>query len=222
MQRTKPIYGNAPQDLGLINLSPNECMFWLYCPIKLPFSPLAVPMNLRQYLPIITAVRDHIIDDTENNQWNRWTRSYVYITAKTLWVDQGAPGNRPGWHSDGFLTDDLNYIWYDMNPTQFWEPGFQVSFSADHKQSLTEMDNLCSASPICRKTYPNKHLLKLDQTNIHRVNPNPQPGFRTFVKVSVSDQIYALEHNSINHGLPEFSPTYEPRKEFRNNPAGYR
>lgn len=213
MKRTQPIYGRAPQDLGLINLSPNECMFWLYCPIKLPFSSLAVPMNLRQYIPIITTVRDHV---------DNWTRSYVYITAKTIWVKPGAPGNRPGWHSDGFLTDDLNYIWYDMNPTQFWEPGFTVSFSADHQESLTEMSEICSASSDAYKTYPNKHLLKLDQTNIHRVNPDLQPGFRTFVKVSVSDQIYALEHNSINHMMPEFSPTYEPRKAERNNPAGYR
>jgi len=212
--RTAPIYGRPPIDMGFMDLECGEALFWLYCPIKLPQSALAIPMNLRQFIPIVHAVREDLAPHS-------WTQSYVYITAKTLWVEPGAPGNRPGWHSDGFLTKDINYIWYNMNPTVFWEPDFQVAFEADHQKSLPEMDNICSAAPDTHKVYPNKHLLLLDQTVIHRVNPDPQPGFRTFVKVSVSDQVYALEHNSINHMLPEFSPTYQPRKAERNNPAGH-
>ena len=33
MQMTDAIYGAPPVDLGLIDLSPVEMMFWLYCPI---------------------------------------------------------------------------------------------------------------------------------------------------------------------------------------------
>ena len=36
MELTDAIYGAPPIDLGFINLSPEEMMFWLYCPIKLP------------------------------------------------------------------------------------------------------------------------------------------------------------------------------------------
>ena len=30
------IYGALPKDLGLIDLSPVEMMFWMYCPISTP------------------------------------------------------------------------------------------------------------------------------------------------------------------------------------------
>lgn len=221
---TKPIYGNRPKDLGLIDLDPKELLLALYLPIKLPYGALAIPQTFRQFNPIISAVRDHLTDEGDLYKWDHWTRSYIYLTAKTCWVNEGNPGNRPGWHSDGFLTDDLNFIWYNMNPTVFWEPTpkFTVGFTADHQESLKEMDTICNACSDTWTVYPDKHLLLLDQTVLHRVNPNAKAGFRTFVKVSVSDQIYALERNSINHMLPEFAnpEDYQPRLTTRNNPAG--
>lgn len=45
------------------------------------------------------------------------------------------------------------------------------------------------------------------------------PGMRTFVKVSVSDKLYALRGNSINHKLGLVAE-YGPRGEERNCPIG--
>lgn len=210
--RTLPIYGNPPVVVKPIQISPEESLFCLYLPIKLPHSTLAVPPTYRQFNQIIDAVRKHEAPHT-------WTKSYVYLTAKHVWVEEGAPGNRPGWHADGFLTNDRNYVWYDMNPTEFWEPDFRVTFEADHNKSLSEMEERVSASNAFIKTYSNKLLLRLDETVIHRVNPAPKAGFRTFVKVSVSDQIYALKRNSINHMI-DTDWKYTDRTAERNNPAG--
>lgn len=212
MNLTDKIYGEKPVDLGLVDLSPVEMMCWLYCPIKLPDSPLLyVPDNLVQFAPIIaTAMAD---------AGDRIRESYVYITAKTLWVTPENPGNRPGWHSDGFLTDDLNYVWSDTNPTEFWEPELRFRFPADHSASLPQMDAVAEADSAHVRTYPNKHLLRLDQTVIHRVGLDVKVGMRCFVKISVSRERYALRGNSVNHALAA-DWDYKERQAERNCPIG--
>lgn len=202
------LYGDAPIDLGLIDLSPKEMMFWMYCPIKLPGQHLErYPANLRQFMPIVSAVDL----DLGNNEI--WLNSYVYLTAKTLWVSKDNPGNRPGWHSDGFMTDDLNYIWSDRCGTEFWEPPFRTTFTQDHHASLAEMEVMAALGPV--QTYPDKHLLRLDEKVIHRVAENLTSGMRTFVKVSVSKHRYDLEGNSVNHAFPKWE--YAPRGAERNH-----
>ncbi|WP_439357737.1 hypothetical protein [Bradyrhizobium sp. DASA03007] len=202
------LYGTAPIDLGLIDLSPKEMMFWMYCPIKLPGQQMErCPANLRQFMPIIAAVDADLDND-------RWVNSYVYLTAKTLWVSKDNPGNRPGWHSDGYMTDDFNYIWSDRCGTEFWQPNQLRPFSRDHHASLAEMEAAAAYEPQI-VTYPDKHLLRLDEFVIHRVAENLTPGMRTFVKVSVSEHRYDLEGNSINHVFPRWE--YVPRGVERNH-----
>lgn len=215
--RTDAIYGNLPVDLCLVDISPVEQMAWLYCPIKLPGQlVVTIPPNLAQFMPIINAV----VADVVSIDADLWPDSYVYLTAKRLWVTADSPGNRPGWHSDGFLTDDLNYIWSDGNPTVFWGREIRkVSFTADHTASMAEMEAICEPDVCAHYRYSNKHLLRLDQTVMHKVGPVANPGFRSFVKVSVSKDLYALEGNSINHDLP-LGHTYQARADVRNNPAG--
>lgn len=212
MQKTNSIYGALPVDLGLVDLSPSEMMFWLYCPIKLPRQmDCVVPKSLRQFTPIINAA----IKDCSNIVYDR----YVYITAKTLWATSENPGNRPGWHSDGFLTDDLNYIWCDANPTVFFHDGVNHAFISDHKDSLSEMDALCEPNVQSQFAMPVKHLLRLDQAVLHKVATNINPGVRTFVKISVSRYRYTLRGNSINHDLaPDWE--YSERQQDRNCPIG--
>ncbi|MBZ5864318.1 hypothetical protein LAG72_24625, partial [Escherichia coli] len=65
-------------------------------------------------------MHDVAYDDSINPTGSRWQDSFVYLSVKILHVTPDAPGNRPGWHSDGFLTNDLNYIWADRNPTEFF------------------------------------------------------------------------------------------------------
>lgn len=204
------IYGSKPVDLGLIDLDPKEMMYWLYCPIKLVGQSLVtVPDNLEQFMKIINAVRCDVGSE-------RWNASYVYITAKTLFVTADNPGNRPGWHSDGFMTSDLNYVWSDTNGTLFWEPEQLVDFVQDHSLSLEEMQKAAETGPV--RSYADKHLLKLDQSVIHRVADVTVPRVRSFVKVSVSYDKYDLVGNSINHDLAPNWKYYE-RKADRNMPS---
>ena len=210
MERTEDIYGELPVDLGFIDLDCKEMMYWLYLPVKLPYSKVVVPPNLEKYLPLLEVVE---------NDLGNWQDKFVYITAKTLWVGKGNLGNRPGWHSDGFLTDDLNYIWCDKNPTLFFYNGDQrYSFSKHHEDSLVEMNNTCSHSYYPVK-YPEKHLLKLDERVLHKVDPDVEEGIRTFVKVSVSRHPYKMIGNSINHELTGDWLDTE-RSLSRNCPAG--
>lgn len=41
--------------------------------------------------------------------------------------------NRMGYHSDGFLTDDINYIWCDNNPTIFNISAFNLTLDENLK-----------------------------------------------------------------------------------------
>lgn len=210
------LYGNPPVDLGMVDLAPTEMMFWLYCPIKAPGGPVIMPANLLQFGAIVDAVRHDLSGDERDA--HPWQSSYVYLTAKTLFVTADNPGNRPGWHSDGFMTDDLNYIWYDGNPTLFWEPLHPIPFTQDDRSSLWEMRDAAEPDVARHITYPNKHLLKLDETVIHRVADMDKPGVRTFVKVSISRDRYNLAGNSINHDL-DLDWEYAKRSTERNQPA---
>jgi hypothetical protein len=202
-------YGFAPRDLGRVDLAPVEMMFWLYCPVKLAgSSTMVIPPNLTQFLPLLELAKYDCRD--------LWKENYVYLTAKTLWVSPENPGNRPGWHSDGFMTQDLNYVWSDRDGTLFWESEQPREFVQDHVSSLTEMASAASAGPV--KQYPDKHLLRLDETVIHRVADFAAPGMRSFVKISVSRHRYNLVGNSINHLLP-VNWDLAPRAADRNHPS---
>lgn len=199
------IYGSLPQDLGLIDLRITETMHWMYCPVSLPGEGFCLPDNLKQFVPILREV------------WNcepwRAKDEYMYLTAKRLWVGGDYIGNRPGWHSDGFGTDDLNFIWSDCVPTDFLQDAFEVPVNCADSMAL--MAERAKTAPIV--TFDEKHLLRLDQRVIHRPPVNFEPGMRTFVKVSISKDRYNLEGNSINHGLGIPWPTVSRQVE-RNHP----
>lgn len=208
------IVGDLPRDLGLVDLQPTEMMFWLYCPISVPGDhSFHLPENLRQFIRIIREAR---WDDME-----RFVDSYIYLTAKTLWVEGSYIGNRPGWHCDGFGTDDINYIWSDRAPTEFLKLEKLLAVSSDCTKSMIQMTDYADF-PLrfesSRVEFPDKHLLRLDPSVVHRSPVKFDPGMRTFVKVSMSQNRYDLVGNSINHLLPLEAPA-APRKTERNHPA---
>ncbi|MBY5849761.1 hypothetical protein HFN51_04215 [Rhizobium leguminosarum] len=219
IKMTPAIYGAAPVDLGRFDLDTSEMMFWLYLPIKMPRHARQVPAQLAKYAHIIDVV---CADIYETFGGARWVDSYVYLSVKITHVTPDAPGNRPGWHSDGFLTDDLNYIWADRNPTEFFiANGVKISVPEDHKQSMDTFEfwanNPGHKGDLLEHAKVN-HLYRLDQTNIHRVSKNVESGKRAFLKVSVSDKPYVQLGNSINHDLPAHPrPTVERQAE-RNCP----
>lgn len=211
--------GNLPTDLGLIDINPTEMMFWLYCPIKLPnTSSMSIPANLRHFSPILEKVWEDLSTPFLSGRQSLpvWRDSYVYLTAKTLFVSGDYIGNRPGWHCDGFGTDDMNYIWYDSAPTDFLKCESTFNVSDDCSESMISMEAAADFGKHIQ--YPNKHLLKLDPTVIHRSPVIFKAGIRTFVKVSLSKDIYNLEGNSINHNLP-LKTEFLPRGIERNHPC---
>ncbi|MGY3589350.1 hypothetical protein [Bradyrhizobium sp. USDA 4350] len=207
--------GNVPRVIATIDLKCTEMLAWLYCPIKLPGQVFdTVPANLRQFADIVEKVFQDVYD---NDSGKRWMDSYVYLTAKRLWVSPENPGNREGWHADGYGSADLNYIWADKSPTLFWEPSKLCEYVEDHKLSMQMMAHDVAMYPEFIRTYPVNTLLRLDETVIHAVAPCETAGWRTFVKVSVSDHRYLLEGNSINHELaPDWK--YAARETERNCP----
>lgn len=202
------LYGTLPVDLGEVDISPDEMMFWLYCPVKMPLGKIKLPDNLIQFMPILDKVKEHDID--------HWDECYAYVTAKTLWVNPENVGNRKGWHSDGFMTDDINYIWFDCLSTEFMKPDQPVALTQNHVISMKEMEDI-DYNVIVH--YENKHLLKLDESVIHRVAEHEESCYRTFVKISLSRELYNLKGNSINHKMV-FPQLTGIRKEYRNCPTG--
>ena len=186
-------YGRAPEVLGELPLQPSEHMIYLYLPIKMAGSiEIRAPERLRYMDTLISAVQDDAMLQRAD-----YLDHYVFLTAKTLFVDGGYAGNRPGWHADGYGSGgDLNYIWHNMNPTQFAVQQF-VNIPDDDMQSMVEMDRQADVEGLTE--YPNQTLLRLDESVVHRVNPTVLPGLRTFIKLSVSKHQYNLEGNSHNY-----------------------
>lgn len=215
------LYGNAPTDLGLVgeNINCDEMMFYLYMPIKKAGNFIgATDERVSKYHPLVQRVFDDMYIRTGNEQ--EWIDSYVYITAKTLYVSLGCMGQRLGWHSDGFMTDDINYIWYTDVPTKFWVPESKVLLVQNHAVSLEQMEFFHKDNNDIL-TFPNRHLLRMDQSVIHKTDDTSSfEGVRTFVKISVSKHIYALRGNSVNPHI-DLSVEYKQRSVERNCPATY-
>jgi len=201
------LYGLNPINCGVVDLDVTEFMFWLYCPIKAPWGNFHYPDQLKQFAPLVEKTLGCV-----------YQKDYVYITAKRLYVTPENRGNRPGWHSDGFMSTDLNFVWSDANPTLFWEPDNLVHIEQDHTKSLLQMEQLAETDKQHWKTYPNKSLLGLDQYVIHRVADIEEAGMRTFVKISISEDKYDLEGNSKNEPITK-EWKYVKRNQERNAPA---
>ena len=101
--------------------------------------------------------------------------THIYVTARRGYATPGNPLNRPGWHSDGFGTSDVNYVWTDRYPTLFAEQPFE-QISADHVDSVRQFAE--QVDPARIRTYPDKTLMRLDPSVIHAAPEIPAPGGR--------------------------------------------
>lgn len=198
-------YGIAPEDLGVVNLICQEMLHYQCLPIKLIDTPgYRVPERLKWVEPLLK--RFPFPHD-----------KYVYLTARNTFVTPGYSGSRPGWHSDGFMTEDINYIWYDALPTEFAVQEFDITENCE--ESLRQFEQ--QVQPEYIKTYPAKTLLKLTPSVIHRpAQNNWYEGLRLFVKISVSKHRYNLLGNSHNH-LLDYAWQMEKRQTMRNHQSSY-
>lgn len=197
-------YGKPPQKAGRFDhVACDEMMCFLYLPIRMKGGDdVRVPEPLKIFGDLIRRVC----------LWEP-RGTYLYLTAKHLYVTPQNPGNRPGWHADGFGTDDVNYIWYDALPTIFCVQDFHVS--PDHERSMRQFEE--QARPENFVQYPPKTLLRLTQENIHRTPIFERGQMRTFVKITSSLERYNLKGNAHNH-LFDYDWKMYDREEVRNHP----
>lgn len=203
-------YGDLPRNLGEFKVDCNEMMFYQYLPIKMRGTyHYKYESRLEHFNDLILMI---ISDFIEEFGIDRYVDSYIYITLKHAYQVPGCSFNREGYHSDGFLTDDINYIWYSESPTIFNTSDFKLTL--DDSVAMKEMEEQADEFKVV--IYPNYSILRLNQYNIHKVN-NSGEGMRTFLKVSFSKDKYDLIGNSHNYEI-EYNWDMKPRKKERNIP----
>jgi hypothetical protein len=204
-------YGSLPLVHDQYDIKGDEFLYYLYMPIKLSGTYQVV---YEQRLQPFSVMIDDCIKTIISYYGNvGYYHKYLYLTVKRQYQSKECCINREGWHSDGFMTKDLNFIWSDRQPTVFNYSEFNLSQDEDWSM----MDMLNQADPDNDFTFPNKTLLMLDQYCIHRVNPDIVEGVRTFFKLSVSDDKYDLEGNTRNY-LLDYDWEMRPRRKERNIP----
>jgi hypothetical protein len=204
------IYDKEPENIGIFPVDVSEFFTYLYLPIKLSGqSELTIEPRLS---PLKSLIGTICCDFVGTNGLDAFVGSYVYVTAKNLYQEAGRSFNREGWHSDGFGTDDISYIWSNKQPTIFNRTTFDLG--RDEIFSMVEMDQQAIASH--NYTFPNETLIRMDQFTIHKVGP-PEQGVRCFLKVVFSKDQYKLKGNSINY-LLDYSWEYKDRVVGRNVP----
>lgn len=204
------LYNKRPNPLGVFNINVTEWFHYTYLPIKLKGDHKIInEKRLEIFDPLIGRA---CCDFVGEYGLDRFIDSYVYITAKHQYQKNGNGFNRAGWHSDGFLTEDISYIWSNKQPTIFNNTDFILS--EDDSLSMEEMENQADLEK--NFSFPNYSLIRMDQYSIHKVGEYEE-GNRAFVKICISKDKYQLKGNSINYNL-DYNWEYHDRKTERNIP----
>lgn len=184
-----------------------ECAlaFYLYLPIRLAGSPkIVIPPALEDYRALV--------DCALEREGEAGDGKFVYLTVKRLYVEPRCVGGRPGWHTDGFGTSDINYIWTDADPTEFCVQDFDLT--DDHEISMAEMEEQAAPENIIQ--FEPTDLIRITPSDVHRCPSKVTPGYRTFARVSISDARYDMIGNAHNYGL-DYKWIMHPRQVERND-----
>lgn len=196
-----------------LDLYPKEVAYCLYMPVS-PAGCTKILLNPRKRPDLAFAVPAlYRIKSLEGVGF--FAKRNVYLTVKRMYVSHQVTANRPGWHSDGFGTTDVNYIWYDCLPTVL-SAAKEFVVSTDHVKSLQQFEEQAEAAPTY--SIPPHHLIRLTSEHVHKVAMAEEQMMRTFVKVSMSESEYNLEGNSTNPQVPPPKKIY-PRSIIRNDPS---
>jgi hypothetical protein len=221
-------YGKPPTEVGKIDVHCDEFMSWLYCPVWMPDQQhWAFPPNLRWARTIVDRAALHWLDTIDS-----LLDTYVYLTAKHGYATPDNPLNRPGWHCDGFGTEDINYVWWEGAGSQFMVGDLGLEVSSDHVESMRQFDfravlwlagthygRMPTEEPnLAIRSYPERTLLRLDPFVVHSTPELEHGQMRTFVKVSFSKHRYNLLGNSHNFGF-DYDWKMWPREVLRNDPT---
>ncbi len=204
-------YGEDPKVLGSYDIKSDEMFFYQDMLVK---DKRYSDMRLEPRLHIFNELIDDAINDfIEEFGIGAFINHYVYISAKHLLQQKDAPFNRPGWHCDGFMSDDINYIWSDVYPTVFNHSEFNLT--QDHSISIAEMGE--QALEENNYSHAPKTLVRLNQYNVHRVADVKEAGMRLFIKVTFSRDKFNLRGNTHNY-LIDYKWDLRDRALDRNTP----
>jgi len=215
----KKIYGSAPKLVTELKCESEEMFFYQYLPIRMvdKGSAILLPKQLEFLRDLVNEAAKDFINEFGSEEYYK---SYMYLTVKRLYVSTGRNLNREGWHSDGFGTNDINYIWCDSVPTEYFED-ILYFVPTECSEALEYFDNLGKLfSQSCMTDKINTNALyRLDETVIHSVGYYiGNPIIRTFVKVSFSRDKYNLKGNSHNY-LFDYKWEMKDRELERNHPS---
>lgn len=207
-------YGGPPKDLGRWDGQCEEMLFYQYFPVKLSGTETMDYSCLeRRLLWTADFIGMCACDFVSFRGLNEFVQSNIYLTAKHLWVSTGENMNRPGWHSDGFGTPDVNYVWSNCVPTIFNDGPFDLP--EDDVESIVEMGRQVQLSE--NYTFPDCHVLRMDEKVIHQTGSPTENQLRTFLKLSFSRDRYDLLGNAVNPVL-DYDWEMRPRSKHRNTP----
>lgn len=204
------IINGKPKVVRVIGVDVEEYFSYTYFPVKtINSTEIVLEPRLNIFRQMIGAA---CCDFISIKGLEEFFNSYVYITAKHKYQRSGKGFNRQGWHTDGFGTKDINYIWCNKQPTVFNSGVYEVS--NDDKKSMADFDLLVDEN-LNYNLGINK-LIRLDDSVLHKVG-EIEEGNRCFVKISISRDKYDLKGNSINYNLA-LGWDYRDRCKERNVP----
>lgn len=210
-----PFRAEAPESAGFFDITLPEVMYYLYLPVKMSIGrvrgleqgAIRLPANVECLRGMILKALEHAPRPYK----------YAYLSARKGWATADNPLNRPGWHCDGFGTDDMNYVWWNGPGTRFTRGPFE-NISDNHVISMEQFDWQASLRPDEIYSPPVGNLYALTPRVVHATPIIGAPGcMRQYVKVSLSDERYNLENNSHNY-LFDYDWPLHLRDAVRNDP----
>lgn len=204
------MFGKLPIFVRRHAINLPEVMYYLYLPVRMDGSDVRLPGALEVCRPLI----EDSLEFTRSIYRDKPDYRYVYLSARKGWATPDNPLNRPGWHCDGFGTNDLNFVWWHGPGTRFALQAFKGIVS-DHNRSMEQFGEQVRPDNVV--TYGEHGLYALDSSVVHSTPIIPPPGcMRQYIKVSLSDHPYNLENNSHNYLFNYNWPMYS-RAASRND-----
>jgi hypothetical protein len=201
-------FGSPPISVGYFGFDLPEVMYYLYLPVWMgpaDREDVRLPPNVECCRELIRWA----------GSYGEYRRQYIYLSARKGWATPDNPLNRPGWHCDGFGTDDLNFVWWTGPGTRFAIQDFH-DISEDDTKSLAQFEVQVQDDRVA--SFPQKVLYAIDPFVVHATPLIDPPGcMRQYVKVSLSNHQYNLENNSHNH-LFDYQWKLSSRDLIRNSP----
>lgn len=214
-----PFQSEQPVSVGYFDINLTEVMYYLYLPVVMIDPPSQIGIRLPPNVECCRPLIEHAIVSASSSfpGGAGKTYKYAYLSARKGWATPDNPLNRPGWHCDGFGTDDINYVWWNGPGTRFTLHDF-TGISSDHRLSMLQFDTQATGHPHSIYSPPPGHLYALTPRVVHATPIIGEPGcMRQYIKVSLSNERYNLENNSHNY-LFDYDWPLHSRDQVRNDP----